>query len=431
MSYEKFITDFLNIEPQRLQKCISSTSEDGEITVRIRLKPQNVNCPYCKNTAKIHGYYTRKLTHSTFANRKCFIVYEQRRYICKECEFTFNEQNPFIHTREQLTYETKINILKDLKHPEETYTNVAKRYNVSVNRVIRLFENHVNIPRKKLPTVLSIDEHYFPSSDYKAKYCCLFMDFISGEIIDVLPDRRKNYLMNYFSTIRTETLNYSTQRSELNNVHFISIDMYEVYRNIAKMYFPKAIVCADSFHIPKHLTDDFNKVRLRCRRSTENTTLQYWLVKLRYIFQHNMDLDNPPRYNKAMNRYMNLRDIREMLFYEFPDLKIAYELKEYYVNLNAACKLQEAEKAIDEAITIFSNCGIPEYDEFYNLLINWRDEVINSFTEINGRRINNSYMESKNRLVEKLIYNASGFRNFSRTRNRILYCLNKKDRFKI
>ena len=53
MSYEKFITDFLNIEPQRLQKCISSTSEDGEITVRIRLKPQNVNCPYCNNTSKL------------------------------------------------------------------------------------------------------------------------------------------------------------------------------------------------------------------------------------------------------------------------------------------------------------------------------------------------------------------------------------------
>ncbi len=49
MSYEKFITDFLNIEPQRLQKCISSTKEDGEITVRIRLKPQNVKCPCCQN----------------------------------------------------------------------------------------------------------------------------------------------------------------------------------------------------------------------------------------------------------------------------------------------------------------------------------------------------------------------------------------------
>ena len=247
----------------------------------------------------------------------------------------------------------------------------------------------------------------------------------------MLPDRRKNYLMNYFSTIRTETLNYSTQRSELNNVHFVSIDMYEVYRDIARIYFPKALVCADSFHVLKHLTDDFNKVRLRCRRSTENTTLQYWLVKLRYIFQHNADLDNTPIYNKAMNRYMNLRDIRDTLFNEFPDLKIAYELKEYYINLNATCKLDEAEKAIDEAITIFSNYAIPEYDEFCNLLLNWRDEIVNSFTEVNGRRINNSYMESKNRLVEKLIYNACGFRNFYRTRNRILYCLNKSDRFKI
>lgn len=62
---------------------------------------------------------------------------------------------------------------------------------------------------------------------------------------------------------------------------------------------------------------------------------------------------------------------------------------------------KKLKKAIDEAITIFSNCGIPEYDEFSTLLINWIDEVINSFTEINGRRINNSYMESKNRLVEK------------------------------
>lgn len=38
MSYEKFITDFLNIEPQMLQKYIPSTKDDGEITVKIRLK---------------------------------------------------------------------------------------------------------------------------------------------------------------------------------------------------------------------------------------------------------------------------------------------------------------------------------------------------------------------------------------------------------
>ena len=33
--------------------------------------------------------------------------------------------------------------------------------------------------------------------------------------------------------------------------------------------------------------------------------------------------------------------------------------------------------------------------------------------------------------IEKLISNANGFTNFKRTRNRILYCLNKNDTYKI
>lgn len=48
----------------------------------------------------------------------------------------------------------------------------------------------------------------------------------------------------------------------------------------------------------------------------------------------------------------------------------------------------------------------------------------------NGIRINNSYIESKNRILEKLLYNGNGFNNFKRTRNRILYCLNKNDMYK-
>ena len=98
--------------------------------------------------------------------------------------------------------------------------------------------------------------------------------------------------------------------------------------------------------------------------------------------------------------------------------------------LNSQSTLKTAPTKIDEAIHIFSDCGIEEYEEFHTLLINWREEIINSFTVIEGKRINNSYIESKNRIIAKLIYNANGFKNFKRTRNRILYCLNKNDTFK-
>lgn len=156
------------------------------------------------------------------------------------------------------------------------------------------------------------------------------MDFLTSEIIDILPDRKKHYLANYFANIKKMTINYSSNKSELDNVKYVSIDMYEIYRDIAKVYFPKAKICADSFHVLKHLTYHFNKVRLRCRRITENVTLRYWLTKLKYIFYHNAFVDNEPKYNKALNRYINLREIRDIIFEEFPELKAAYELKEYY-----------------------------------------------------------------------------------------------------
>ena len=94
-------------------------------------------------------------------------------------------------------------------------------------------------------------------------------------------------------------------------------------------------------------------------------------------------------------------------------------------------KPEDAPGSIDKAIKAFESSGIDEYEEFYKMLQNWRGEVINSFTRINGRRINNSYMESKNKEVGRLIFSANGFKNFKRTSNRMLYCLNGEDTFKI
>jgi transposase len=259
------------------------------------------------------------------------------------------------------------------------------------------------------------------------------MDFETGEIVDVLPDRKKAYLTQYFSMIKCDTFKFTTNMSELDNVKFISIDMYENFRNIARTFFPMAKVCADSFHVLKHLTDDFRKVRIKCQNSTENPTLKHLLVKFNKAFDHKYQnsLDNEPRYNKKLGRYINYRGIRDLLFENFPVLKVAFELKEYYIDLNSQATLQTAPTRIDEAISIFGNCGIDEYEEFHLLLVNWREEIINSFNVIGDKRINNSFMESKNRIVSRLIYNANGFKNFKKTRNRILFCLNPNDTFKV
>ena len=201
-----------------------------------------------------------------------------------------------------MTYETKINVLKDLKEPSMTYTLVARRNNISTTKVLQIFDKHVSIPRKTLPQVLSIDEHYFPASSFDSLYICVLMNFKDGTIIDILPDRKKDYLISYFGNIRNETLDKKSGKSELSNVKYISIDLYDIYRDIARTYFRKAIICADSFHVIEHLVNDFRAVRLRCRRNTQNEDMQYLLTKFKYIFDHDRFLDNEPKFNKRFNR---------------------------------------------------------------------------------------------------------------------------------
>lgn len=430
MSIDNFITDLLNIRKDQIENIDTIKQSDGSFLIFITLtRDPHQKCPVCSGKTVVHDYRKRMLKHSILHDRKSFIVYRQRRYRCKECNNVFYEHNPFTSDSSRITIETKIDILKLLKDYHFTYSAVARLCNVPVQTVIRIFDKHVDIPRKALPAVLSIDEKYFPSSDQDGIYMCILMDFFSGQIVDILPDRKKDYLIRYFSSIRNNDITNNTK--EMSNVKYVSIDMYDTYKEIAKAFFPEAVICADSFHVLENLTKAFNNVRTRCRRETKDETMEYLLYKFRYIFKHNINLDNTAKYNKRLGRFINYRGIMELLFDRFPDLKAAYELKEAYIYFNSSATRETAEDGLNNMIRKFADCNIPEYVDFYNLLVNWHIEIINSFTVYNGKRINNSSIESRNKMIETLFFNANGFVNFRRTRNRILYCLNKNDMYKI
>ena len=432
MNNIKFITDILNIDFTLIDSVHSANLPDDTVLFFITLKKEaDPRCPYCNGRLIQNGFYSKKLVHSTLVNRKCTIIYKRRRYICHSCDISLSERNPFSLPRQSVTHETKINILKLLKRASMTYTYAAELNHISVTQVIRIFDRHVSIPRKPLPEVLSIDEHYFPQSNFDSLYMCIFMDFNTGTIIDVLPDRKKEYISNYLSTIANQTLDYRTQRSELANVKYVSIDLYDTYRELAQTFFPRAIVCADSFHVLENLTKAFRKVRVNCRKSTEDDNLVYLFTKFKYVFNHGVDLDNEPQYNKRFGRFLNQRDILNLMLDRFPKLKLAYELKEAYIQFNSYSNHDNVKEELTSLIERFEKSEIDEYKEFTGTLVNWYEEIINSFSIVNNRRINNSYIESRNRQIESLLYNANGFTNFKRLRNRILYCLNKKDGYKL
>ena len=428
----KFITNILNVDDKDIDSldCIDDSNGNLTLTIKLLRKESDV-CPACDKPGRIHGYNTKKLNHSIFANRKCIIIFKQRRYKCVDCDLTFSESNPFAKRNGKITHETKINVLKDLKRTNVTYNQVAGRYNITATEVQRIFDKHVNIEPHALPEALSIDEHYFPNSDYDGLYMFIMMDFRTGELIDIYPDRKKSYLISKFSAIKNRTYNDKTHTSELSRVKYISMDLNDYYRQVCKLYFPNAIICANEFHVIKNLNDYFDNVRKRCRRNCDSDLYIYLLTKFECVLSVDADLDNIGKYNRKLGRYINYRGIRELIFEAFPDIRIAYELKEDYISFNRTATLNNAEIELEKLIEAFKNCSIKEYKAFSSLLINWEKEIVNSFIVIEGKRINNSFIESRNRQIGSLIYNANGLSNFKRTRNRIMYCINKNDIYSI
>ena len=128
---------------------------------------------------------------------------------------------------------------------------------------------------------------------------------------------------------------------------------------------------------------------------------------------------------------MNTYDYEDDLFRIDPNLRELRDLKELYISFNSrnAGNPVNAAREIDTVIGTYQGCGQSIFENFSNLLIKYREPIINSFVMIeklgrNGKyksRLSNGPIESINRKVKDLKRNGRGFRNFEHFRNRFLY----------
>ena len=86
-------------------------------------------------------------------------------------------------------------------------------------------------------------------------------------------------------------------------------------------------------------------------------------------------------------------------------------------------------KELDAVIKKFKHTHVEESTSVAVTLEHWKEEILNSFTWINDRRISNGPCEGKNNYVKKILSNANGMSNFQRVRNRILYSQNKYETY--
>jgi len=420
-----FITTLLNIRDSDLEYCFVSV-EDDKTFYNVQLKRKILQCPYCHCETIGYGHRKKTIYHPVLRDTNGYIKYTANRYRCKSCGKISLEPNPFAFSEFNSSYLLLDEVMKKLKNLNYNLEMISEELNISTTQINNYLDSYVVVPNLPMPESIGIDELHSPVLSRKnSSYLCVIVDNEKRCLYDVLDSRSKDYLSSFF---------VSKTREERHQVKYVTIDMWEPYRDVAATFLPNAIIAVDPFHVVEHLCRDFENLRIALMKQCPYDSNGYYLLKKWnwLMSKDDVNLDNPKEYNHRFKATLNKRDILIMIKDNFPLLDKAYELKEYYRRFNKTATYEEALEKYDDIVKLFKNSGIPQYIEFTSILETWKTEIINSFRRpYENRKLSNAYSENINGKLRTYITVSRGLGNFKRFRSRALFALNPKIFFAI
>jgi len=394
--------------------------KNGIVYKEVRLRNRGCICKGCGTFhTGIKEYREKKIVHSIYACEPCTVIYHQRRFLCPVCGKTCMEENPFRSEKNRVSDKTVLNILEDLKRYSNPFSSVAERYGISTRGVIKIFDRYVRMERLPLTKVMCFDEIYF-SRKRRKKYVLVVINYFNRAIIDVLKDRDKITIARWLRNIPLE---------ERNRVEYISIDMNESYKDVLSLYLHNATVIVDSFHVMKRVSKALNDIRTKVMRRYEKDKQsdEYYLLKYRDQLLYKKELSHIRKHNHHYHFPLSENELKEKIKQIDEDLSLAYELYHMYASFNEK-EFDDpslAEKELNEIILSYRLSGLKEFKDLADTLEHWKKEIVNSFSLVRKKRINNGPIEGRNSLIKKVLRIANGYSNFERFRNRIIYSLNR------
>lgn len=364
--------------------------------VEMPVKPHR--CPNCKGrTRKIHDYRLQKINHLKWFERLTYLFYRKRRYKCGACGKRFYEKNTFVERYKRFSKEWN-QAVKVRSIGAKTFKEISQQYGASPSTIIRRFDEFAKEELKdvkELPRVIAIDEY---KGDTKAgKYQLIIADGETREPIDILPNRRKKTITNYL-------------RKYGRKVEIVIMDMSPSFKAAVQKALEKPVIVADRFHFCRYIYWALDAVRRRIQKEWHDYDRKK-CKKNRYIFyKSSEDLTEEEQW--YLNRYRQMSKV----------LDTAYQLKEAFNNWfekakrNGSKRIQQTKRDLKAYYDLVKSSGIPEFQKNIQTIKNWEKEILNSF--VYG--YSNGFLEGINNHTKVMKRNAYGFRNFERSRARIL-----------
>ena len=367
----------------------------GQQHIYLHMKQRIHQCPHCSTeTSKVHDYRTQVVKDISAYGQITYLHLRKRRHVCPVCGKRFYEEIDFLPKYHRMTGRLYAYLIKQF-HDILSFKYVAKKNNISPTTVTRIFDI-VEYPKPKLPEVLSMDE--FKGNGDGEKFQCILTNPKKKEVLDILPARKSESLYGYFS---------SFSKVERNNVKYVSIDMSNLFKSVAKACFPNANIIADKYHVVRQVTWALDRVRKEEQKKFSKDR--------RLHFKHSRKILLKPS-NKLRDEE---KDKLAIMLQASQRIREAYLRKvEFEKVMN--CKTKKAAKReLSKWIVLTQNSGIEEYKNCCNTFIKWVNEISESF----DHNITNGYTEGVNNKIKVLKRTSFGVRNFARFRNRIMHMM--------
>mgnify|MGYP000204076128 FL=1 len=373
-------------------KYFRENEENGNLEAFIEMPVKEHRCPHCGHTTTyIKDYRLQTVKDLTVAGKPLIVTIRKRRYICKECNSTFTENNPYIkrycHFPQRFYFESIKETLT-----LQSFTSIARKVGVSVSSIIRWFDN-INYPKAKLPSCIAIDE--FKGNANGEKFQCNLSDPVKHKIIDILPNRDSEDLCKHF-------LEYTYD--ERAKVKKVVMDLSTLFRSVAKQLFPVAKIIADKFHVIRVVINSLENVRKRIQKEFHDAKRK-WFKRSRHLLlkpEYKLTDDDKIELNRMLN--------------SSPELEKAWILKERFYEIFRKVTRTEAKKELRDWLLLANQLSIPEFKHCITTFTNWRTEIANIISE----NVSNGFIEGSNNKIKVLKRISFGVQNFKRFRNRIL-----------
>ena len=209
MSITHSILSALNLKDPHLhfsEDCVSSQSIRGVDSLvfsgSLSYDPPS-SCPLCGSSTRL-GYHQHVRNPPSspclpFPAAPLHLRLKKQRFLCKHCGHTFTASTSIVPPHCFISNNTRLSIVLDAKM-KTSEKDIAFRHSVShatVNSLLQQLYQDFKVQRNFLPPHLCFDE-FRSVKGVDASMSFLFLNAESGQILNILPDRRMPALIRYF-----------------------------------------------------------------------------------------------------------------------------------------------------------------------------------------------------------------------------------------